>query len=356
MKIKDIIVLAVGLLMCVCIVGCGQQEDVCKIGVIYPLTGMAGSMGQEFYRGVQMAIDEAKDKGANVELYVEDSKTDSKVAVAAYHSLRARGVKVILTTVTGCASAIIPMAKRDGILMFADVAKPNITDAYENLFRHSSTAGQEADVIVSKMHEGASVGLLWMHDEYCLSLRETIKMRAKDLDVQLIDVAFDKENDVVSSVQSLLKALPKKCEDIVVVGFGAPLGKSIKRLRESGYDGRIYTNMGLAVTADARNMIGDKVDKLWYTNMIFDRSAQMFTDYKERFIKRFGSEPNDYSLLSHNTASLVVEAVSRQKKWTPRSTSRTIVEMQEYIAVGETMQILRTRDVLPTVAVVNDPL
>lgn len=318
-----------------------------RVGAIYPMTGMASTMGSEFERGVRLAISNAQQQGVDIELIVEDSKTEAKTAVSAYHALRARGIDAVLTTVSGCASAIIPMAKIDGIVVFADVAKPNITKEYENVFRHSSTAEQEAEVILSHLKNNGSGKTLvcWMHDEYCLSLRDYLLSHGGDT-VQFHDYAYDKEQNVETIVSKALTG--QVFNAVVVIGFGSPLGNAIKAVREFGFKGDILANMGLTVTADARESAGEAIHGVFYTSMCFDRNDLEYVKYSSEFKTRYGTSPNDYSLLAYNSAVLLGK-VAEKKLYDAGEARLFLINLQSVQSAGEKLTITSNRDILPPV-------
>ncbi len=347
MKQKGILIFGITVALCLVVALLVKpSKHTYRVGAIYPMTGMAASMGVEFERGVRLAISNARERGVNIELVVEDSKTEVKTAVSAYHALRARGVDAVLTTVTGCASAIIPMAKADGIILFADVAKPKITEEYENLFRHSSTAEQEANVIFDHVNDKkfAKVLLLWMHDEYCLALRN--HLLSKGGEQVFKDVAFDKEQNVGDMVSKAFVGYSANA--VVVVGFGAPLGNVIKAIREFGFSGNIVANMGLTVTRDAREAAGEAIHGVYYTNMCFDHADSEYAKYSAQYKEKFGVLPNDYSLLAHNSALLLVR-LAENDLYNAADAKKFLINLRSINSVGEKLTITDDRDILPPV-------
>ena len=265
MKIRHFLIFAFILLGCgvfLSLEGCKPKEPVTEeltVGAIYPLTGPAASLGQEFTRGATLAVESARNDGFRVKLAVEDSKTDPKSALAAYQKLRLANVRFMLTTVSGVGLALEARAREDGILLFADVAHPSITGRSPLIFRHSSTASKEAAVIAEALKDKASekIAVLWLNDEYGAAFRQAFlaALGSHRLPSPAHDSAYTREDVELRS--TTVAALESKPSQVVIVGSGKQLGLLIARLREQGYQGTIIATMGFTVTPDAAVAAGD---------------------------------------------------------------------------------------------------
>lgn len=340
--------------------GCGKAEKESgssmkpdkpfRIGAIYPLTGPGSSLGDEFRRGVELAVSSARARGINVELLVEDSKTDARASVTAYNALKMRGVRAILTTVSACALPLIPLADEDGVLLFADIAHPGITGQSKMVFRHSSTAEQEADVMykfIKERNKISTIGLVWMNDDYGSAFQKRLsQIFSADPDIRLFETAFDRqERDLRPTVQRLLTERPNV---VVVVGFGAPLGQAIRAVREQGYDGTLLASMGLAITPDAVTAAGEAATGVFHTYMAFNQNDAAFREYQRAYQALHGRAPLDYSTLAHNSALLLIHLVN-QKLIDPKQQAEYLRALGRFTAPGESMTILSNGDILPPV-------
>lgn len=355
--------LAGAMTLCVCaaiLAGCGKREKASgpemrpaqpvRIGAIYPLTGPGSSLGDEFKRGVELAVKSARERGLNVELLVEDSRTDARASVTAYNALRMRGVRAMLTTVSVCALPLIPLADADGVLLFADIAHPGITDQSGMVFRHSSTAEQEAEVMHAFLKERgnvATLGLIWMNDDYGSAFQKRLsKNLAEDPGIRLIETAFDRqERDLRPTAQRLLAQRP---DAVVVVGFGAPMGQAIRAVREQGFTGTMLASMGLAITPDAATAAGEAAAGVFHTYIAFNHDDPAFLEYQRAYQELHGRAPKDYSTLAHNSALILIHLVE-QGITDPKQQAEHLRSMGRFTAPGETMTILPNGDILPHV-------
>lgn len=355
--------LSVVTMLCVCLAllaGCEKRDkdsgpamrpaQPVRIGVIYPLTGPGSSLGDEFKRGVELAVKSARERGINVELLVEDSRTDARASVTAYNALKMRGVRAMLTTVSVCALPLIPFADSDGVLLFADIAHPGITDQSQMVFRHSSTADQEADVMHAFLKERgniSTVGLVWMNDDYGSAFQKRLSQNlATEPTIRLIETAFDRqERDLRPTAQRLLAQRP---DAVIVVGFGAPMGQAIRAVREQGFTGTLLASMGLAITPDAATAAGESATGLFHTYMSFNQADPAFREYQRAYQEFHGRAPQDYSTLAHNSALLLIHLVE-QGITDPKQQAKHLRSLGTFTAPGETMTILPNGDILPQV-------
>ena len=95
-------------------IGVTSEKEV--LGVIVPLSGPAGSMG-EF---VKNAIDLADAKHVTIEY--QDDQCDGKKALSSYQELKLKGAKIFYVACSGSVLALAPLAKNDGNLIITAYA------------------------------------------------------------------------------------------------------------------------------------------------------------------------------------------------------------------------------------------
>src|SRR3989344_1508268 len=130
---------------------CAQEETI-QIGIIAPLTGPAADLGALYVEGAQVAVDDLNAKNfldKPITLVIEDTGSDAKNAVTAMHKLtQVDDVNFIMTIMSTHGLALKPLANQYGVLLFGDVAHPNMTGDSLMVFRHSNIAEDEAKLIV----------------------------------------------------------------------------------------------------------------------------------------------------------------------------------------------------------------
>ncbi len=87
-----------------------------KVGVIVPLSGSAGAIGEEVKNSVDLP--EVK----NIERIYEDDQCDAKKALSAYHNLKLKGVNIFYLACSGSVMSVAPLAKENGDLILTAYA------------------------------------------------------------------------------------------------------------------------------------------------------------------------------------------------------------------------------------------
>jgi branched-chain amino acid transport system substrate-binding protein len=350
---------AVGLLTVACIANSCSKNSippsnaVVKIGAIYPLTGPASSLGTEFKRGAEIAQAAAAKKGVNIEVLFEDTKTDPKAAISAYQKLKGDGVRLFLTTVSSTALALIPIAEQDKTLLFADVAQPGITGKNKLLFRHSSTADQEAKIVFDHLttEKRSAVGMMWMNDDYGAAFKQEMeRLIASGQDKSPLKIKSESFNKTDTDLRPVaLQALSEKPDTVIVAGFGTPMGLAIRRLRESGYNGSIVATMGFTVTPDAVTAAGDAADGVMHTYMRFDENDTDYQTFAGAYKERYGSLPPTFAALAHNSVLLLADAIKSGSS-DPETIATAILSHTSFRAAGEELTVAPNGDILPNVS------
>lgn len=326
------------------------------IGALYPLTGPAASLGQEFKRGVELAVALEQERGGAVEAVFEDTKTDPNAAIAGFRKLRGQGVRFFLTTVSSTALALQPIVAQERVLMFADVAHPDMTGRTPFIFRHSSTAEQEANVISNYLKQnriGPRVVILWVNDEYGKAFTDSAARTLPGV----LDGYQPGNIDAISFSRSegdlrpeALKALAFKPDAIVVAGFGKQLGVAISRLRDSGFAGPVIATMGFAVTPDAVAAAGPSAQGVVHTIIEFDQKDELYSAFAKAYRARFQVAPPTYAALSFNSANMIINEYKSGAR-EPEAMANALRSKPSVHIAGGTSAITEKGDILPPVAV-----
>ena len=330
-----------------------------RIGAIYPLTGPAASLGTEFRNGVALAVENANQTGRAVKLQVEDGKAVPATSVAAMRKLIGEKVDVVMTTISGVSLAVKPIAIDAQVLLFADAAHPSITlDGQPYVFRHNQTASQEAEVIFEFL-QSKSIGRIAMlisNDEYSKSVQSSLLTTSRGSEFALdfvIQEQFDPATlDLKPSVEKVMASKP---DAVVLSGVGKPLGSAILQLRSLGFGGLIVSTMGFSITPDAKTAAGVAADGVWYTRFQIDTESEAYRAFAAMYEKRFGNAPNDFAVLSFNTANLVIDSYFGETRLPESSKvlSERIHGLGNYRGAGERMSIKPNGDILPEVGIVG---
>jgi len=328
-----------------------------QIGAILPLTGPAATFGEQFRDGLQLGVDHVNAAGtvpnAQLELLVEDGKGDAAASVSAFQKLRTQGVKLFVTTMSGVALALVPLAERDQVLLFADASHPKITGQSDLVFRHQFTAEQEAELVaqhVTRTLKFRQIGILWVNDEFGQAWQETFKAKVATAGGRVDAFSFEKtENDFRTVVTKVLATKP---QGVVVVGYGKGLGTALKRIREFKFSGPLITNAGLTLTPDAAAAAGDAANGVYHTDFQIDTTSEGYADFASEYRKRFNRDPSPQVLLEYNNVLLLAQMIKTHGS-NPAQISSAIRKLGTFTGIGERMTITAKGDVLPELKMVQ---
>ena len=125
-----------------------QNESKLGVGLILPLTGPLAEYGHAFQNGVRLAERESSDISKNCSFLVEDSKYDSKTAVAAFQKLISTdGVPVIYNWGGPTSDALAPLADRKDVALFVWSADPKVAEGRRQVIRFSNSGADYGGVL-----------------------------------------------------------------------------------------------------------------------------------------------------------------------------------------------------------------
>jgi len=162
--------------LCSLIVAClalstaSRAQDVVKIGMIAPLTGVQAAFGQEFKAGAQAAVEKIKDiNGRKIELIFRDDECKADKAVASFNELanREKPVAVLGLPCSGSALAVLELARKYQILTLPVAGAPDLTrrevkEILRPFGRADRLARMTADVLKNRF-EGKKIA--WLGSE-----------------------------------------------------------------------------------------------------------------------------------------------------------------------------------------------
>ena len=144
------------------------------------------------------------------------------------------------------------------------------------------------------------------------------------------------------------KAMTGEPDAVVVLGLGKDLGLVIRRLREYGFRGQIYTGIGFIVVPGAVEAAGEHADGVIHTEFDFNVDSAEYKAVAEDYRAKFGRDMDASAVISYNTLKLLcltAEGVSIE----PGKLAERIKAMSEFQGAGERMIIHPNGDILPAI-------
>jgi branched-chain amino acid transport system substrate-binding protein len=313
-----------------------------KIGAILPLTGRAASIGEIMREGLEWKVEELKQQGVPIELYIEDFQSDPKQAVSAFYRLvNEKGLKIIFSITSAAGMALKPLAEENKVLLWVDNAHPDQTKNSNYILRHSNTADNDAIVLGNFMRQKSykKIGFIYQQDEWGVTWNQHFSdFVKKELNAEIISEAIDpKQTDFRTT---LTKVINKKPDAVVLVAFGPAAGLLIKQLKELNYIGDLYSSNGFILTPDAIKIAGELAKGMYY--LTYEENDQFKQDYKTKFNK----EPSIIGFMGYTDMELLYYAIQQTNSTDPEKIIKFIKSLNEFQGKYEKIKINPTGDIL----------
>lgn len=152
-----------------------KQTEILRIGVINPMSGPAGNLGEDVWNAMRLA------STTSLELVLEDDQCDTKKAVSAYQKLKLEGVKVFSVSCSGSVMALAPLAKEDGNLIITGFAgSAEIRKTGDEVIRFTPDAISIAEAMAeytATLPATTKIGILYEEMDYSKSAAEILKQK-----------------------------------------------------------------------------------------------------------------------------------------------------------------------------------
>lgn len=248
-----------------------KNSSVIKIGAVLPMTGSLSGLGTAIKGGLELSLNELNSNTEKIkyELVVEDVASEQRNVITAYNKLKASGVKIFVTSGSAYSLALKPCAIRDQSLLFCIASHPDITKDKEfEIFKIGNSSIEEGEAIVQQLRSYSNkVVVLYPNSEYGIPFEQTISKGLENSDV-ILRKYDETKNDYKDDVLAVLNNSPEK---IVLIGFSSAMGRMLKNIKSSNFDGDVICNLGLT-NSDVKNVAGDAIYGVKYIDYDINKS------------------------------------------------------------------------------------
>lgn len=322
-------ILVVIIVIVAVVIGLGIRNDdggVIKIGIINPLTGPAGSMGEEVVNAIKLAT------STKLQFLFEDDQCDAKKAVSSYMKLKQEGTHIFYLSCSGSLLAVAPLAKQDGnLILSAYAGSSEIRKTGDEVIRFIPDALSVADAManyVTNMKSRPKIGLLYEEQDYAksvaLALKEKLgekviieeryvatdttfrtqitKLKGQRIDVLLYIPTSDKAAQLIYKELQTLNYKPLLVGDVNVCAYPfSPKDFGLKGICfDAGFS--VETDAYKQFLIDYKNRYGVESNAAFYSAITYDifklldKSNQKdVPSLKRYFLNGIKGEMSDYS-------------------------------------------------------------
>lgn len=319
---KTLKVFLVLTLVFVFLTGCAKDDDnVLKIGGIFPLSGPVAVYGVEAKNGIELAIDKINAAGGingkNVVLISEDDEGNPEKTVNAFKKLVTKDkISIVIGSLTsGCTAAITTLAQNQGVLLMAPAATmESITDAGNYIFRacyidpFQGTVGGKFAAEELGAKNGAV--LYDIANDYSIGLYENFKKAFKSAGGALVAEESYATNDMDFNAQ-ITKIKNANPDVIYLPDYYATVALIAKQLRAQGITAAIVGADGWGGIVDNA---GDEVLNGFYSDhYAADSKDSKVVDFVNSYKEKYNSTPVSFAALGYDSMYIIKDAIVKAK-------------------------------------------
>jgi branched-chain amino acid transport system substrate-binding protein len=283
---------------------CSPKSESIKLGAIIPLTGKLSEMGEAERKGMNLAIEDLKKEGVNLDLIIEDSKSNAKDGVTAARKLiDIDQCNLLLTSTTGTSTAVEPITTEKKINLIAFCMDPDISGKSVYVTRLYEGVESEAIAIQQFLKNDLSaknIGLFYNRVEVWdkinkNTLKPFLEKNGKKI-VFMEDFAVG-EKDFKNIV---LKMKESKLDHLVLLGYGFEFPILFQELKSQGLLNNISIIGGwgfLYSKVEKEDLEGVLVAGPEY---IF-KNAELAAKFKIKYENIYKTSPNFDAAMAYNT-------------------------------------------------------
>ena len=332
------------------------KDDVIKIGAILPLTGATAQYGESLRDGMDLAKEELVKKGLNLEIYYEDSAGDPKQAISAYQNLKLKDIDIIVSALSRSSMALVPIANNDKIPLIVTVVSAKMEKTpYVLRFYPNDTGYADAHFSVINTTKYKKISVLYVNDEFGISLKDAIKRNAKEKGVQVV-YEEDFEPGTKDYRTILLKVKETSPDAVMVVGASpAEIIGPLKTMKELEINADFFE---IATALSIKSVRSQTDSEGAYTTafpFVLNKSGN---EFREQYTKKYGKEPFFAAPFGYDIVNLISQA-AKGKKVSGEELMNNIYGLKTFNSSNEEIQIKENGEINPSlysVKIINGEL
>ena len=219
-----------------------------KLGGTGPLTGDAAIYGLAAQRGAQIAVDEIKEAGGDIQfaLKYEDDVNVPETAVNAYNALKEWGMQISLGSVTsqpGVSTSALAFEDRI-FTMTPSGSSPDVISGKDNVYQmcfSDPNQGLASAQYIYEQNLGENVYIIWKNDDvYSTGIKDQFVAEAEELGLNIVgDSTFTEDTKNDFTVQ-LTDAQQKGADLVFLPMYYQPASLILTQADSMGYEPKFF--------------------------------------------------------------------------------------------------------------------
>jgi len=332
------------------------NSETLTIGAILPLTGGASVWGESIKNGMEIAQQELSQEGINIKFIYEDSKADSKEAISAYQSLKLKDVDVVVSAFSRVSIPIISLVDNDKIpLIMTIVAAKGVADESPYAFRFYVDEKAYADSHFNNINIGDynTMGLLYINDEYGVSVSDHIKKRAEEKQIDI--VAEENFNPGTTEFKTQLSKIKSKNPEMIMFVSSTPIEgiNIVEEFNELQIDADLYESSSVLSAESTRKQAS--ADGVYTSAALF---LMQDSEFKNNYKETYNKDPSLGADFGYDIIRLVAKATNGQKL-NGEAIAQNIINLKTFDSLNGKVDIQSNGEINPvmySVKIVNGEL
>jgi branched-chain amino acid transport system substrate-binding protein len=301
----------------------GYAADPIKIGVVVPITSVLAPYGKPFVESLQIAVDEANEKGGingrKIELLVEDNQASNTVTINALNRvLEQQPVAVFGAALGTQVLAMMPITEREKVPLIAGPSTRRVTQQGAKYFfrigSHDALDKEAATRFMAEVLKTKKIGILHVANEWGYSGRDNVSDYLKKLyNLAPVSIASYQPTDKDLTAQ-ILQMRDAGADGIFSQGHPVDEALLVKQLDQLGIKLPHVASGSLCISFLRQLVTPDEIAGHYCEapDVLppFNQREQVRA-FVAKYQKRTGYAPDAYPTLYYDGMGMMVEAMKK---------------------------------------------
>ncbi len=256
-----------------------------KVGVIFPLSGDAASLGESIKNGFLLGMEKLPQAVRDrIQVFFEDDGLSPKNSISAFNKLtNGEGIDILLNVSSGTAKALSPLAEKKRIPFLAiGASDKRVSEGKKYVFNFWIIPETEAQTLISEARRRGyrRIAAITAVQDGELAIKAAFdKLNNGQLEV-VLDEEFAPESKDFKSFLTRLRGI-KDVDGVMIVLMPGQCGLFAKQARQMGFKKDLFGFEMFEDTAEVKTSAGALVGQ-WYVNAD-DASKTFIDEFRQRF-------------------------------------------------------------------------
>jgi len=305
------------IIMIIILTGC-EKKEVIKVGFVGDLTGSMSELGINGRNGVLLAIEECNATGGIdghlIKLITKDDKHDEKQALKVDQELIKEGVTAIIGHMTSTMSVkVIPLINKEKMLMISPTTSQlsRLDDYFIRLIPYDQTNFYLAQYAYHQLRlKNVTIVYDLSNSAFSHMVRDDFTKAFESSGGKIIlSKSFNSspELDYINLIKTLIDSKP---DGLLIIAGSLDTAMICQHIRMTGSQIPVMHN-GWAGTKELVQHGGPAIEGILFPIMYNnDSQEKLFIEFRHRYKKRFGHDPDFASVYAYEAALLLINALS----------------------------------------------